>query len=95
MDKVSISGGKIINAGVTFARGIKDTPLYLKRAMAYEQEIHDAGNVQVVLYDMADKRAWLVDGACALLHLTCTQTFDSMVPQKQSVSAGAVPLRQF
>lgn len=72
-EKVSISAGKIINAGVTFARGIKDTPLYLKRAMAYEQEIHDAGNMYVVLYDMGDRRAWLLDGASALLHLTCTQ----------------------
>ncbi|KUJ09813.1 uncharacterized protein LY89DRAFT_740880 [Mollisia scopiformis] len=72
-EKVSISAGKIMSAGVTFARGIKDTPLYLNRAMAYEQEIHDAGNMYVVLYDIADKRAWLVDGANALLHLTCTQ----------------------
>lgn len=72
-EKVSISAGKIINAGFTFARGIKDSPLYLSRAMAFEQEIHDAGNIYVVLYDMRDRRGWLVDGASALLHLTCTQ----------------------
>jgi hypothetical protein len=41
--------------------------------MAYEQEIHQAGNFYVVLYDMRDRRGWLVDGASALLHLTCTQ----------------------
>jgi hypothetical protein len=72
-EKVSISAGKIINAGVTFARGVKDTPLYLSHAGAYEQEIHHAGAMNVVLYDMRDRRGWLIDGASALLHLTCTQ----------------------
>lgn len=70
---MSISAGKIINAGVTFARGVKDTPLYLSRAGAYEQEIHHSGSIYVVLYDAKDRRGWLVDGASALLHLTCTQ----------------------
>ncbi|RFU26150.1 hypothetical protein B7463_g10188, partial [Scytalidium lignicola] len=73
LEKVSISGGKIINAGITFARGTKDTPLYLSRSGTYEQEIHHAKGMNVILYDMRDRRGWLIDGASALLHVTYTQ----------------------
>jgi hypothetical protein len=74
LEKVSITAGKFIGAGVTFARGIKDTPIILSRAGPYEQEMDDAARkMYVVLYDMRDQRGWLLDGASALLHITCTQ----------------------
>jgi hypothetical protein len=49
----------------------------LTRDGPYFQEIHFARNISVVLYDMRDQRAWLVDGASALLHLTRTQLSSS------------------
>src|SRR5580700_10714662 len=72
-EKASIALGNYITGGVSFARGNKDTPIYLRRGGPYEQEIHFASRIKVVLYDVGDRRGWLVDGASALLHLTRTQ----------------------
>ena len=77
LEKFSISGGKVISAGVSFAKGNKDTPLYLSHTSTYLQEIHFARNVYVVIYDTLDRRDWLVDGASALLHLVRTQLTSS------------------
>lgn len=59
LDKMSLSVGKIASVGASAARGIKDTPGYLIGAMTYSQEIRDARNIQVVLYDLGDQRGWL------------------------------------
>jgi hypothetical protein len=77
LEKVSISVGKIIGGGVSFVKGRKDVPIYLVRGGPYFQEIHFARNISVVLYDTRDRRAWLVDGASALLHLTRSQLSSS------------------
>ena len=71
LEKVSLTAGKYVNLGATFAKGNKDSPLYLSRASTYEMEIRFAGSVNVVLYDVVDRRGWLMDGANALLHLAC------------------------
>lgn len=70
---VTISGGKYIVGGATFRKGIKDTPIHLKRSGPYAQEINFARSIHVVLYDTKDRRGWLVDGASALLHLSRSQ----------------------
>lgn len=72
-DGVTILVGKYIVGGATFRKGIKDTPIHLKRSGPYAQEIHFARSIHVVLYDTKDRRGWLVDGASALLHLTRSQ----------------------
>jgi hypothetical protein len=69
LEKVSVSAGKVVNAGASFAIGIKDIPLHLKREGSYLDQIEDAYNNYVILYDADDKRAWLVNGATALLHI--------------------------
>jgi hypothetical protein len=48
---------EFITAGATIDPGKKDT------------KIHAASLMNVILYDTADRRAWLVDVANALLHL--------------------------
>ena len=73
MEKISISGGKIISGGLTFAKGNKDTPIHLGRSGPYQQKIHFARNIYVVLYDIRERRGWLVDGASALLHIARAQ----------------------
>jgi hypothetical protein len=77
LEKVSITAGKFITGGATFAKGNKDTPIYLSRGGPYLQEIHFARNINVVLYDTKDRRGWLVDGASALLHIVRTQLSSS------------------
>lgn len=48
---------------------MKDIPLHLKRNGSYIEQIKDISSKFVVFYDVDDKRAWLVNGASALLHL--------------------------
>jgi hypothetical protein len=76
-DKASIIVGSYVTGGASFTRGKKDTPIYLRREGPYEQEIHSAYNMKVVLYDTEDRRGWLIDGAAALLHITRTQLCSS------------------
>jgi hypothetical protein len=66
-----------VSGGTSITRGNKDTPIYLHRGGPYQQEIHSACNMNVVLYDTDDRRGWLVDGASALLHITRTQLCSS------------------
>jgi hypothetical protein len=73
MEKVTISGGKFIEAGATFSPGKKDTRLNLSSPGPYRKKIDSARQMNVILYDTEDKRAWLVDGANALIHLTRAQ----------------------
>lgn len=69
----SISAGKIVNAGASFTKGTHNVPIHLSHTSPYELEIHHARSINVVIYDVKDRRSWLVDGASALLHLTRTQ----------------------
>ncbi|KAF4544369.1 Pfs domain protein [Lasiodiplodia theobromae] len=68
-EKVSISGGKIINGGVTFGKGNINNPLHIRRQPVYVKQIYEASCKHVIFYDVGDRRAWLVNGAAALLHL--------------------------
>ncbi|KAF3049244.1 hypothetical protein E8E11_008596 [Didymella keratinophila] len=69
LEKVSISGGKIVSAGLSFAIGKKDKPLRIKAPDNYVRQLKWVAKKYVILFDIEDKRAWLVDGASALLHL--------------------------
>ena len=67
-----------MNGGASFTKGKQDIPLYLSHTQApYFLKIHHVGNINVVLYDVTDRRAWMVDGASALLHLTRAQLASS------------------
>ncbi|KAN0078700.1 hypothetical protein V8E54_005213 [Elaphomyces granulatus] len=68
LEKVSISGGKVIEGGVTFAVGVKDIPPHLTRN-GYIPKLRWIATKYVVLWDETDKRGWLVNGISALLHL--------------------------
>ena len=49
--------------------GKKDKPIYLRRDRSYVGLLDWVSVQPVVFYDVDDRRAWLVDGASALLHL--------------------------
>ena len=68
---MSISAGKIITGGATFAISVKDIPPHLTRN-GYIPKLKWMATKYVVLWDEADKRGWLVNGTSALLHLVRT-----------------------
>lgn len=68
-DKVSISGGKFISGGLSFSIGKKDKPVHIKARDDYVMQLRWIAKKYVVLYDVNERRAWLVDGVSALLHL--------------------------
>jgi hypothetical protein len=56
-------------ADITFAVGIKDKPVWLHRGTSYKGLIDWISAQPIVFYDVDSHRAWLGDGASALLHL--------------------------
>lgn len=68
LEKISVTGGKIISAGATFAIGNKDRPVHVARD-GYIPRLQWISKKHVVFWDEADKRGWLVNGTSALLHL--------------------------
>lgn len=68
LDRISLSGGKIISAGASIALGVKDPPAHLT-IKGYIPKLKSIDGKYVVLWDEADKRGWLVNGTTALLHL--------------------------
>ncbi|KAG0645258.1 hypothetical protein D0Z07_8889 [Hyphodiscus hymeniophilus] len=77
-EKFSIVAGNYINGGTSFTKGNQDVPVHLSHSRTpYFVKVHHAGNINVVLYDVQDRRGWMVDGASALLHLTRTQLTSS------------------
>ncbi|KAH7413544.1 hypothetical protein BKA64DRAFT_567650 [Cadophora sp. MPI-SDFR-AT-0126] len=73
LEKVSISGGKFVTMGASFARGNKDSTLVRSAQGPYEYKIYAASQMKVIFYDTTERCAWLVDGANALLHMTRAQ----------------------
>ena len=71
LEKVSVSGGKVITAGFTFGIGCKDRPVHVSRN-GYVPKLQWKSKKYVVLWDEEDKRGWLVNGTSALLHLLRT-----------------------
>jgi hypothetical protein len=52
--------------------GIRDKPVYLPRAKSYSGLLDWVSAQPIIFYDIDDRRAWLIDGASALLHLVRT-----------------------
>jgi hypothetical protein len=51
----------------------KDDMSSLSSSGPYRCKMHSGSYIHVVLYDVEDLRAWSLDGASALIHLTRTQ----------------------
>jgi len=68
LEKISITGGKLITGGATFAMGIKDTPVHVSQK-DYVSKLQWISKKYVVMWDEEEKRGWLVNGTSALLHL--------------------------
>ncbi|KAI1284129.1 hypothetical protein F5Y07DRAFT_394061 [Xylaria sp. FL0933] len=68
-EKISISGGMFLTAGLITTIGKRDKAVQLRCRDDYTMRLKWISKKFVVLYDYYDRRAWLLDGASALLHL--------------------------
>lgn len=73
LTNLSITGGKLITAGVTLAKGLKDQPMIVDAEGSFRSEILALKKVYVIFFDDQERRGWLVDGASAILHLLRAQ----------------------
>ncbi|KAI0104994.1 hypothetical protein GGR51DRAFT_200467 [Nemania sp. FL0031] len=71
LERVTISVGKGITGGGSFALGIKDVPIHVN-SDGYIPSISSMSENYVVLWDENEKRGWLVNAASALLHIVMT-----------------------
>lgn len=69
LERVTISGGKFINAGISCALGLKDKPIHIDHGDDFCGILENISNRCFVFYDVDDRRAWLLDGASTVLHL--------------------------
>lgn len=68
-EKVVISGGDPVGVSASFVIGKKDRGIIAGGLGGYASRLKFIAKQYVVLYDLDDRRAWLVDGLSALLHL--------------------------
>ncbi|KAI4714339.1 hypothetical protein J4E89_000018 [Alternaria sp. Ai002NY15] len=68
-DRITFSGGKFVPVAVSAAIGKKDKPVRVQKTSEYYKQLEWAERRFVVFYEPEDRRAWLVDGLSALLHL--------------------------
>lgn len=69
LDKITITGGSYITAGVSCVLGKRDKAVHTRARDDYTMRLKWIAKKFVVLHDVRDRRAWLVDGTSALLHL--------------------------
>ena len=69
-EKVTITAGQYLTAGVEASIGKKDKAVHLRGRNDYVSQLKWISKKYVVLFDVEEQqRGWLVDGSSALLHL--------------------------
>lgn len=68
-EKVTIVGGMFVTGGVSCVLGKKDKPVHIRGRNDYIMRLRWTSKKYVVLYDVPDRRSWMVDGVSTLLHL--------------------------
>ncbi|KAK4072053.1 hypothetical protein Trihar35433_4117 [Trichoderma harzianum] len=69
IDRLYIGSRADFGAGLNMSFNKKQKPFWLMRENDYPSLLKWVGVQPIVFYDVADHRAWLTDGASALLHL--------------------------
>lgn len=69
IDRLYIEGGAQIVGGITLRPNQKEQPIKLHRERDYPELLETIAAHPVAFYDVTDRRAWLIDGASALLYL--------------------------
>lgn len=77
LEKAAVTSGKWLTAGVTIAKSNRSNRIYNpSRQVTFRNEVRALRSSYVLLFDTLSGRGWLVDGASALLHITCAQLRD-------------------
>ncbi|KAH8660194.1 hypothetical protein BX600DRAFT_55123 [Xylariales sp. PMI_506] len=71
-DKASISGGSVVNVGISCSFGIKDKSKHIDYSDDFISTLREMSKRYFVFYDVGERHAWLVDGASTILHLLRT-----------------------
>ncbi|KAL7930282.1 hypothetical protein V8C35DRAFT_330632 [Trichoderma chlorosporum] len=69
IDRLYIRAGADFAAGFDMSLNNKEKPFWLERENDYPSLLKWISVQPIVFYDVTDRRAWLTDGASALLHL--------------------------
>jgi hypothetical protein len=69
IEKLYIEGGLHLIGGFTGSIGIRDKPVHMSKEKGYRELVNWVRSQPILFYDAEDHRAWLIDGASALLHL--------------------------
>lgn len=85
LEKIQISGGKYVTAGLTFSRGKRERPSHTPNQNGdYIGRLKTISGRLFVIYDVQHRRAWLLNAINVLLHLTrayMTQDFKRYRPK--------------
>ncbi|KAH8887912.1 hypothetical protein GQ53DRAFT_272153 [Thozetella sp. PMI_491] len=68
-EKVTVGGGQFATVSTTIALANRHRPPQPRAGDDYIRKLRMLCAIYVVLFDVEERRAWLVDGASALLHL--------------------------
>ena len=68
LENVSLTAGKYLTPGVSFAVGVRDIPVHL-HPKPYLTKLNELRHKLLVFWDVEAKRGWLVNGLDGLLHL--------------------------
>jgi hypothetical protein len=71
LKQMTFGFSQYIAANATIGRGRSHHGVFHQSTPPYKRMIRQAKMSQIVLYDTRERRAWLTDGATALLHLLC------------------------
>lgn len=69
IDRLYIEAGSSFIGGLNIGINKKEQPFWLGRESDYPSLLGWIAHQPIVFYDVSDRRAWLVDGVSALLHL--------------------------
>ncbi|KAL3482183.1 hypothetical protein BJX99DRAFT_252899 [Aspergillus californicus] len=75
IDRLYIEAGSEAVAGLSISLNKKNQPFWLERENDYPSLLKWISNQAIIFYDVSEHRAWLVDGASALLHLLRTSLY--------------------
>ncbi|KAK4945035.1 hypothetical protein LTR10_015712 [Elasticomyces elasticus] len=73
LEKVTLSGSKYLGLSLTFSQGNHHRGVFHSGTSSYVRMILHARKMFTVCYDTITQRAYLSDGASAVLHVTCAQ----------------------
>jgi hypothetical protein len=83
-EKISFSAGHIVTVGCQFAIGTKDSHVRITRT-SYYTKLNWISKKYVTLWDVDEKRGWLINGTAALLHLLRASLHSYRTGDMQSV----------